>query len=116
MTPPRKLLVLAFALLSPGLIAAADPPAAEAPPKAEAAAPAAEQAAADAAATDEVSIEDIRVFTAVFREVQRSYVEPVSAEHGSTLARLSELFSLRMSGICPANLAAPASKKPSGAA
>jgi carboxyl-terminal processing protease len=29
---------------------------------------------------DEVSVEDIRVFTAVFREVQRSYVEPVSAE------------------------------------
>jgi carboxyl-terminal processing protease len=30
--------------------------------------------------SDEVSVEDIRVFTAVFREVQRSYVEPVSAE------------------------------------
>lgn len=33
-----------------------------------------------AGASDEVSVEDIRVFTAVFREVQRSYVEPVSAE------------------------------------
>jgi carboxyl-terminal processing protease len=32
------------------------------------------------AAADEVSVEDIRVFTAVFREVQRSYVEPVSAD------------------------------------
>lgn len=29
---------------------------------------------------DEVDVEDIRVFTAVFREVQRSYVEPVSAD------------------------------------
>jgi carboxyl-terminal processing protease len=37
-------------------------------------------AAAAEAATDEVSVEDIRVFTAVFREVQRSYVEPVSAD------------------------------------
>ena len=35
---------------------------------------------AKAAASDEVSVEDIRVFTAVFREVQRSYVEPVSAQ------------------------------------
>ena len=31
-------------------------------------------------ASDEVSVEDIRVFTAVFREVQRSYVKPVSAQ------------------------------------
>lgn len=29
---------------------------------------------------DEISVEDIRVFTAVFREVQRSYVKPVSAQ------------------------------------
>ena len=35
---------------------------------------------AKAVASDEVSVEDIRVFTAVFREVQRSYVEPVSAQ------------------------------------
>ncbi len=34
----------------------------------------------EATLSDEVSVEDIRVFTAVFREVQRSYVEPVSAE------------------------------------
>lgn len=37
-------------------------------------------ATADEAAPEEdVSIEDIRVFTAVFREVQRSYVEPIGA-------------------------------------
>lgn len=40
----------------------------------------ADAAPAPAEASDEVSVEDIRVFTAVFREVQRSYVEPVSAE------------------------------------
>ena len=34
----------------------------------------------EAPISDEVSVEDIRVFTAVFREIQRSYVEPVSAE------------------------------------
>ena len=34
----------------------------------------------------------------------------------SILASESELLSLRMSGIWPANLAAPASRKPSGAA
>ncbi|MBL8255194.1 MAG: S41 family peptidase [Pseudoxanthomonas mexicana] len=80
MTPPRKLLVLAFAMFSPGPVAAADPPAAaEAAPTAQAAEPAT-SAQADKSATDEVSVEDIRVFTAVFREVQRSYVEPVSAE------------------------------------
>lgn len=39
------------------------------------------KAAAEVSAdSGEVSVEDIRVFTAVFREVQRSYVEPVSAE------------------------------------
>jgi carboxyl-terminal processing protease len=81
MTPQRKLLVLAFALLSPGLVVAADPPVpTEAAPAAQAAEPSPSSQAADKSATDEVSIEDIRVFTAVFREVQRSYVEPVSAE------------------------------------
>ncbi|MBK8068969.1 MAG: S41 family peptidase [Rhodanobacteraceae bacterium] len=79
MMPPRKLLVLALALLCPGLVAAAEPPAAAAPPQAESAPPAADKVA-ETAADDEVSVEDIRVFTAVFREVQRSYVEPVSAE------------------------------------
>ncbi len=79
MMPSRKLLALALALLCPGLVAAAEPPASETPPQAESAAPAADKPA-ETAATDEVSIEDIRVFTAVFREVQRSYVEPVSAE------------------------------------
>lgn len=55
-------------------------PAADAP-KAEQAVASAEsaQAATETSASDEVSVEDIRVFTAVFREVQRSYVEPVSA-------------------------------------
>ena len=79
MTPPRKLLVLALALLCPGLVAASEPPTAEAPPPAEASSPAADKPA-EATPADEVSVEDIRVFTAVFREVQRSYVEPVSAE------------------------------------
>lgn len=62
---------LALASL-PDLLLAADPPAATQP------APASEPPVTEA--TDEVSVEDIRVFTAVFREVQRSYVEPVSAE------------------------------------
>jgi len=52
---------------------AADPPAA---PQNKATEPAVD--AVDA--VDEVSVEDIRVFTAVFREVQRSYVKPVSSE------------------------------------
>ncbi|MBV6413173.1 MAG: S41 family peptidase [Xanthomonadales bacterium] len=60
-------------LLSAVGFAAEEPPAT--PPASAAAA--AETASAGA---DEVSVEDIRVFTAVFREVQRSYVEPVSAE------------------------------------
>jgi carboxyl-terminal processing protease len=42
-------------------------------------APASSLAASESGASDEVSVEDIRVFTAVFREVQRSYVEPVSS-------------------------------------
>lgn len=74
----RKLLVIAVALLCPALAAAADPPAAQETP--EAAAAAATPGEGDPPAVDEVSVEDIRVFTAVFREVQRSYVEPVSAE------------------------------------
>ena len=58
---------------SPGRLLAADPPAAHATR-------AGQRARRVPKATDEVSVEDIRVFTAVFREVQRSYVEPVSAE------------------------------------
>ena len=43
--------------------------------------------------------------------------EPVTAGHGSPPAvSESELFSFRMSGISPAKSAAPASRKPSGAA
>lgn len=57
---PRTLCAAILMALSSGALAA------EATPPAE--------------ASDEVSVEDIRVFTAVFREVQRSYVEPVSAE------------------------------------
>lgn len=39
--------------------------------------PASAEAEVEGVLAEEVSIEDIRVFTAVFREVQRSYVEPV---------------------------------------
>ena len=46
-----------------------------------------------------------------------SSAPPVIAGHGSLPPeRLSELLSFRMSGISPANSAAPASRKPSGAA
>jgi carboxyl-terminal processing protease len=70
MSPKQLVCSIAMALtLASSLATAADPPA-----------PAATPAAAAAAAEDEVSVEDIRVFTAVFREVQRSYVEPVSAD------------------------------------
>jgi carboxyl-terminal processing protease len=57
-------------------------PAGAVEPKPDADQPATNQVVDDAkaAASDEVSVEDIRVFTAVFREVQRSYVEPVSAQ------------------------------------
>lgn len=74
MTLRLRLLALLFALLGSGPSEAGEPPAAPAP--AEEAKP----ASAEPATPDEVSVEDIRVFTAVFREVQRSYVEPVSAE------------------------------------
>ena len=46
-----------------------------------------------------------------------SSTEPVTALHGwSTLASVSELFSFKIVGMWPANLSAPASRKPSGAA
>jgi len=62
--------IVAVLALSSSPASADDPPAAAASPASTAPA---------AASEDEVSVEDIRVFTAVFREVQRSYVEPVSA-------------------------------------
>ncbi len=43
---------------------------------------------------DEVDIEDIRIFTAVFREVQRSYVEPVGADKLMKSAIRGLLFDL----------------------
>jgi carboxyl-terminal processing protease len=73
-----RLSPLALALL---IALGASPAWAEDPP---AAAPTGSTAPAEErstpAALDEPSIQDIRMFTAVFREVQRSYVEPVSAE------------------------------------
>ena len=63
--------IVAVLALSSSPASADDPPAAAASPASTAPA---------AASEDEVSVEDIRVFTAVFREVQRSYVEPVSAD------------------------------------
>jgi hypothetical protein len=46
-----------------------------------------------------------------------SLTEPVTADFGlSPEKRLSLLLSLRISGILPAKLRAPASRKPSGAA
>jgi carboxyl-terminal processing protease len=41
---------------------------------------AADETAQAPSGIEDVDVEDIRVFTAVFREVQRSYVEPVSAD------------------------------------
>ena len=46
-----------------------------------------------------------------------SFTEPVTAESGSFSSwSTSWLFILRIRGISPANSAAPASRKPSGAA
>jgi carboxyl-terminal processing protease len=68
---PLRSIVAALALtVAPSWVVAEERQPAEAPAT----------AASAEAATDEVSVEDIRVFTAVFREVQRSYVEPVSAD------------------------------------
>jgi carboxyl-terminal processing protease len=72
LTPLALALVIA---LGPSMAMAEDTPARE---PAESAAPAKETSTP--AGPDEPSMEDIRIFTAVFREVQRSYVEPVGAE------------------------------------
>ena len=70
----KQLVCIATALMLASAVAlAAEPPALAATQEATTEAPV-------AAADDEVSVEDIRVFTSVFREVQRSYVEPVSAD------------------------------------
>jgi carboxyl-terminal processing protease len=70
MNPARSIVTALALTVAPPWVLADDRQPAEAP---------ATVATAPAAA-DEVSVEDIRVFTAVFREVQRSYVEPVSAD------------------------------------
>lgn len=78
--PGLSLLVALLSLTGVAVAQKAPPaaePAAESPPAASADAPGAAAAAPVPAA---VSIDDIRSFVTVFREVQRSYVEPVSSE------------------------------------